>query len=213
MQKGGQKGVLSQTSAPIQGSMVSCTSGRMRCRIAPSHRHPQTMQQLEEVLAAHPQVHQVQANVKTGSILVHHDPENGGLANVLSVLKDVGVVFGEITVPAVIGEQSVAAAHLTRAVADLNQRVRKATGEVVDLRLLIPLLLFLLALRQLRRRGLQFDGVPWYVLAWYAFDSFVKLHPSLSTSTTSSAAAATVQPESANGNKKLTASKGKHAKS
>lgn len=191
--------------------MVSCTSGRMRCRIAPSHRKSQTMQQIEAVLSAHPQVHQVKANVKTGSILVHHDPENGGLASVLSVLKDLGVVFGEVTVPVTIGEQSVAAANLTQAIADLNQRVRKATGEVVDLRSIVPLLLFLLALRQLRRKGLQFDRVPWYVLAWYAFDSFVKLHPSLSASSTVLPADAPLQ-DSANENKLPTVSKRQRAK-
>jgi Heavy metal associated domain 2 len=210
--KGDQKVESSPTEKiPIQGSVVSCTSGRIRCRIAPSHRQTQTMQQIEAVLASHPQVHEVKANVKTGSILVHHDPENEGLANVLSVLKDIGVVFGEIAVPAVLGEQSVAAANLTQAIADLNQRVRKATGEVVDLRLIIPLLLLLLALRQVRRKGLQFDGVPWYVLAWYAFDSFVKLHPSLSASSTALPPDTTVQ-DSVNGNKLPTASKWQRAK-
>lgn len=212
MQKGGQKVESSNTKVPIQGVMVSRTSGRVRCRIAPSHRQPQTMQQIEAVLNAHPQVHQVKANVKTGSILIHHDPENEGLANVLSVLQDAGVVFGEIAAPAAIGEQSAAAANLTKAIADLDRRVRKASGEVVDLRLIVPLVLLLLALRQLRRKGLQFDVVPWYVLAWYAFDSFVKLHPSLSASATVSPPDATV-PESANGNKKPTASKRQRAKS
>jgi hypothetical protein len=30
--------------------------------------------------------------------------------------------------------------------------------------------------RQLIIKGLQIDEIPWYSLAWYAFDSFVKLN-------------------------------------
>jgi hypothetical protein len=47
----------------------------------------------------------------------------------------------------------------------------------VDLRFLFPLSLSLLALRQLLVKGWQLELIPWYVLAWYAFDSFIKLHP------------------------------------
>jgi hypothetical protein len=47
-----------------------------------------------------------------------------------------------------------------------------------DLRALLPLGVGLLALRQaLRGRG-RLDDAPWYVLGWYAFDSFWKLRPS-----------------------------------
>jgi hypothetical protein len=31
-------------------------------------------------------------------------------------------------------------------------------------------------MRQLMIKGLQLEVIPWYVLAWYAFDSFLKLN-------------------------------------
>ena len=34
----------------------------------------------------------------------------------------------------------------------------------------------MLAMRQLIAKGWQLELIPWYVLAWYAFDSFIKLH-------------------------------------
>ncbi len=71
---------------------------------------------------------------------------------------------------------SEVASNLTDAVADLNKRVAQATNGVVDLRWLIPVGLGALAVRQLRRNGLKIETAPWYVLAYYAFDSFIKLH-------------------------------------
>ncbi|MBW4644285.1 MAG: DUF5132 domain-containing protein [Goleter apudmare HA4340-LM2] len=59
---------------------------------------------------------------------------------------------------------------------DLNEDVGRLTNGVADLRLLVPLGLGLLAMRQFIDRGLQLEEIPWYALAWYAFDAFVKLN-------------------------------------
>jgi len=52
------------------------------------------------------------------------------------------------------------------------------TNGVADLRLLLPLGFGALALRQVLDKGFELEEIPWYTLAWYAFDSFVKLHNS-----------------------------------
>jgi hypothetical protein len=59
---------------------------------------------------------------------------------------------------------------------DFNTDVDQITDGVMDLRSLFPLALALLALGQLVKQGTQWDTIPWYLLAWFAFDSFVKLH-------------------------------------
>lgn len=59
---------------------------------------------------------------------------------------------------------------------DLNNDVAKITSGALDLRLLVPVGLGTLAVTQLLKKGLQIEEIPWYTLAWYAFDSFVKLN-------------------------------------
>jgi hypothetical protein len=58
---------------------------------------------------------------------------------------------------------------------NLNQKIRQTSNGKVDLGFLIPLSFALLACRQLIIKGWQLELIPWYVLAWYAFDSFLKL--------------------------------------
>jgi hypothetical protein len=156
--------------------IVSQIPGRIRLRVAYPNRQREKMAQIEKTLAAHPQVNRVQTNVKTGSLLIHHDPENGGLDNVLAMLKDLGIILGDMTETQIAAERSQAAANLTKAIGDLNQRVQKTTDGLIDLRFMFPWGLSWLAVRQLLVKGWQFDLIPWYVLAWYAFDGFVKLN-------------------------------------
>ncbi|MCX7596144.1 MAG: DUF5132 domain-containing protein [Fischerella sp.] len=72
--------------------------------------------------------------------------------------------------------KSEVARDLINVIADVNTDVGRITNGVVDLRLLLPLGFSVLAIRQLFIKGLQIDEIPWYVLAWYAFDSFMKLN-------------------------------------
>lgn len=70
---------------------------------------------------------------------------------------------------------SEVAGEMLDAASELDRRVAWLTNNYVDLRLLIPLGLGTLALGQLITKGPQLDKIPWYNLAWYAFDSFYKL--------------------------------------
>ncbi len=73
------------------------------------------------------------------------------------------------------GRSSVAQ-DFVNVMSDLNADVDRMTNGVVDLRLLVPLSLSLFAIRQLLKQGWQFAEIPWYILAWFAFYSFVKLN-------------------------------------
>ena len=156
---------------PISTRVVSSTPGRLRLRVAQPHRQSGDMQRIANALQANPNINQVRTNIQNGSIVINHDGEDGSLDNVYATLRDLGIIFGDVALG-----KSEAAAEVSNAVVDLNKRVRQATNNAVDLRFLFPLGLGMFSIRQLVTRGLQLELIPWYVLAWYAFDSFIKLH-------------------------------------
>ncbi|MBD2292005.1 hypothetical protein H6G06_00545 [Anabaena sphaerica FACHB-251] len=155
----------------IATKIVSDTPGRLRLRVASENRQAEKMQHIANFLTAQPHITQVRTNIHHGSILIHHDDQTGTLAEILATLRDIGVIFADIT-----QGKTEAATGISNAVIDLNQRVQRATDGTVDLRFLFPFGLSILAVRQLIIKGLQLEVIPWYVLAWYAFDSYLKLN-------------------------------------
>ncbi|MEL7505053.1 MAG: DUF5132 domain-containing protein [Cyanobacteria bacterium J06554_6] len=98
---------------------------------------------------------------------------------------------------AIVGDSAPAsqvAGQLQATAQDWNAQMQALTGGQLDLRMLLSMGLGAIALRQLMRRGLQLDDMPWYVMAWYAFDTFVKLHP---VSAQTAAYSAATSPSSA----------------
>jgi hypothetical protein len=162
---------LETPSTPISTKVVSCTPGRLRLRVAPQHRQSGEMERIAKVLKANPQINNVGTNFQHGSITINYSGGDGSIHDVFATLKDLGIIFAELT-----QDKSGAATGIANAAADLNQRVARVTDGMVDLRFLFPLGLGALAVRKLLVKGLQFEIIPWYVLAWYAFDSFIKLH-------------------------------------
>jgi type II secretory pathway pseudopilin PulG len=76
------------------------------------------------------------------------------------------------------GQESTQTASQVRdTVTELNQQIRWLTNDLLDLRLLVSIGLASFALRQILVRGVRLDEIPWYALAWYALDTFVKFHP------------------------------------
>jgi hypothetical protein len=162
---------LHKTRPSIATKIISYTPGRLRLRVAQSDRLPERMQRITSILSSRPNIHQVKTNLHQGTIVINHLASQEGLTDVLATLEDLGLIFAEIT-----EGKTEATTTITNAILDLNQRVFSASGGVADLRLLFPLGLGLLSVRQLILKGWQLEVIPWYVLAWYAFDSFIKLN-------------------------------------
>ena len=160
-------------SLPLSTRVVSQVAGRVRLRVVTQGRNINSMEEIAQNLQAHPQIKRVQTNVNTGSILIYHRAEE---QDILAMLQDLGMLSIVQRASEIRESPSTAAASLTATVQELNQRVGLAAHGIVDLRFLLPLLLALLSLRQLRKQGVQLNLIPWYVLAWYAFDSFTKLN-------------------------------------
>jgi Heavy metal associated domain 2 len=164
------KAVTTANPSQISTKIVSDTPGRLRLRIATKSRNNEDIRKIATALEAHPNITQVQTNISQGSITIKHEGDDSH-ENTMAALKDLGIIFGDIA-----EGKSEAAAEVSNAVVDLNKRVGESTDGLVDLRFLFPLGLGCLSIRQLMIKGLQFDIIPWYVLAWYSFDSFLKLH-------------------------------------
>lgn len=158
--------------------VVSSTPSRTRIRVSAKRRTPQEIDHITKALQALPDVYSVRPNLQTGSIIIHHDQSAKVIDNFVATLCDLGVIlFHTVNVELPeTGDKSEVAGDLVQAVTDLNRRVGEATHGVVDLRFLLPFGLGGLAIYQLLQKGWQLESAPWYVLAYYAFDSFIKLH-------------------------------------
>jgi hypothetical protein len=171
------------------GHIVSQAPGRLRVRLHRDHRDPAELAQIERGLARRDGVDAVATNPRTGSILVHYDHHALSKADVTAMLFDVGVVAREVLgaeeVPEDLGgdvpQHSSTATGLLGALTDLDRRISRLTGGRIDVKVLVPAGLGLLALRQFATAGLGLAEVPAYVLLWYTFDSFYKLHQRHST--------------------------------
>jgi hypothetical protein len=60
----------------------------------------------------------------------------------------------------------------------MDRALARATGGHLDLKLLVPLGLALLALRELMRQG-ELQSAPWHALLWYSYNLFYQFHPEM----------------------------------
>ena len=148
--------------------IVSSTPRRTRIKVSHKRRSPEEMARLAEALRASPKVSEVETNLCAGTLIVHHKEK--ALADIKGELKDLGVI-----VLAATGVDT-SAESLTDAVSDLENLVGPVLGSILDLKLLVPLGFGALAALQLARRGLEIGGAPWYLLAYFAFEAFVRLN-------------------------------------
>jgi len=156
----------------------------MRVRLHRNQRDPAELAQIQHRLAGRDGVSAVATDARTGSVLVTYDHHALSKDDLKTMLFDVGViardVLGAEGVPEDLGLEaaphSSTATGLLDALTDLDQRVSKLTGGRIDIKLLVPAGLGLIGLRQIMTSGLGLAEVPAYVLLWYTFDSFYKLH-------------------------------------
>ncbi len=184
--------------------IVSHTPGRVRVRLRPQLRRPEAMQRIRSRLEREPGVHAVETNPETGSVLVHYEHGPRSLSDLVAALQDVGVIFHDVSEGPGAVDTREGSAHsstaqgIIGALDDLNHQLSLLTGHTIDLKLLFPFSLGALGVWQLARRGWGIEEVPAYVLLWYAFDSFYKLHREPGHEAAPHAAAPQKQP-SANG--------------
>ena len=148
--------------------IVSSTPKRTRIKVSRKRRNPEEMARLAEALQASSKVDEVKTNVYAGTLIVHHKEK--ALPDIRAQLKDLGVI-----VMAATGVET-SPQSLTDAVSDLMKQEGPIAGSLPSLKLLVPMGFGVLAALQLARRGLEMGGAPWYLLAYFAVESYIKLN-------------------------------------
>ena len=160
--------------------VVSSIPGRVRLKVAPAYRTQEEMQRVAAALTGLPGMGDVRVTVGTGSILAFFDPERESLDSLRAALGGIGVDLGAPAggTPSAggAGRTARAATNVTTTLGGLDERVGRMANGAFDLRLLVPVGLGALAIRQILREGLELEEIPWYVLAWDAFQSFNTLY-------------------------------------
>jgi hypothetical protein len=149
--------------------VMSVLPGRVRLR-AVSAEGRRRLADVAEKLRASSEVTSVDVRERSASVVVRFDPAH--VSAMGDRLLDLGV-----DVRAGVGSGSSAgpAAAVAAAAAAANGAVgRRLKG--TDLRALVPLGLGLMAARRALRGEERLADAPWYILAWYASETFWKFH-------------------------------------
>lgn len=165
------------TNSLIFAQILSQTPNRIRLRVFPSPQRTERIKLLVADLETQSAVDRVRSNFHSGTITIFHHSRSFDSVNLLETLANLGLIITN-TPPnssQLTSQSSIAAASVTQVTKGLNQYIRQTSRGLFDLGFLVPLSFALLAWRQLSQKGWQFEMIPWYVLAWYAFDSFIKL--------------------------------------
>jgi Heavy metal associated domain 2 len=165
--------------------VVHAIPGRVRVKISRLKEEPAFAREIQERLSAVRGIQQVEVNPVTGSVLVLYD--RTALESLDSLLSLAAwfsslfpdLEFGELeswlTSANGNGNATALTEHLSSFFGGLNTKVSETTGGI-DLKLLLPLSLFLLGVRGMLVAG---KGVfpAWYDLLWFAFGTFFMLNP------------------------------------
>ena len=146
------------------------SAGRVRVRVGRQARSPEHMARVRRHLEAHPAVHSVAVNQRTGSVLVQGktaDDLRAALDSCLEIVDEAG--------PENLPEAGVESVVIL--LKGVDRRIMRSTGGRLSLRWLVPAGFVAVALRQLLRSGLTVGEIPWFVLLYYGVDSFLKLYP------------------------------------
>ena len=153
--------------------LVSATPGRVRLRLPAGATDRNLLAAASDALAARAEVRRAEARWQTRSLVVEFDPGAGEAA--WAALGELGLArpAAPPTTPAETADPE--AARVLGGLTRVNSLVARRTGGT-DLRTLVPVGLGMLALRQLVRGDQRLADAPWYVLAWYASETFQKFH-------------------------------------
>jgi hypothetical protein len=170
-------------------SVVHHIPGRLRVRLPHARRDPQLLGELGDFIRGVGGVHAVEVNPITGSILVHYHPESqteiesllrrtqeqSGLGlDEAPALTEADELMEKIEREAeFLSSHSELALQVVNALKALNREIRAASGNTVDLKVLLPAGLALWAFFKAESNV----ATPlWVTLAIFSFNSFVALH-------------------------------------
>ena len=178
--------------------IVHALPGRVRVKLPRLQGNAALAREIERTLTPLESIQHVETSTTTGSVLVLYEPRllatlGTETVGALSVLADMLGLSVEDVPMAELQRRLYAATHgvpagmsttlgsIAALLGSVNAGVIPVTGGWGELRTLVPLTLAFLGLRSL----LLADRLPfpsWYEYLWFAFSTFVALHPSRSSS-------------------------------
>jgi hypothetical protein len=177
---------------PHHAKVAHHVRGRIRVKLPSVRGNVAVLRQVADSLASRDGVHSVECNVQTGSIVVHYDhthqdsiqqdlQEHGRNSGLFLLappeVSEVDQIAESIQREAeFLAEHSEAARKVVDSAKELNQKLRRATNNNVDLKVLLPLGLALWALVE---HDPELATPLWLTLSIFSFNSFVSLHPPL----------------------------------
>lgn len=163
--------------ASINGAQILHRSpGRLRVRVPALREDPDLASRIVERLGDLPGVHAVQTNPVTASVLVLHEPEGFDEQKWSEAAHSEGLFVLSAGPPSALAPAAPRGAAAWAAWERVNHSVNRLSGNLLDLRTLIPLAMVLWSIRQiLTERPLA--RTPWYTLLWYAFGIFTRFNP------------------------------------
>jgi len=169
-------------------TVVHHLPGRLRVRLPRSRRDPRLLEQVRDFVQGLGGVCHVEINPVTGSILVHYRPESEeeihrllSQASTVDAFEEAPPALTEADEMAVkiekeaefLAAHSEVALQMVTAVKALNREIREATGNMVDMKVLLPAGL---AVWAFLKAGADVATPLWVTLAIFSFHSFVALH-------------------------------------
>jgi hypothetical protein len=156
--------------------LAHASPGRVRVRVDRAVPDAQALTIVEHALSEPSGRYRLQLNPSTRSLLIGFDPASQPVSQVLEAIEQSGVRLErpeEGPPPELPSDRVALGLTIDSVTGHLDQWVSERTHGGADLRTLVPVGFGVLALRELVSG--RFVAVPWYALAWYAFDSYWKL--------------------------------------
>lgn len=161
--------------ADLTVQVVHASPGRLRLRLPRDAFASPELAKLETVVSGQPGIRDVRRNERASSVTITYDPQAVSLPELAAAAAGTGVSVTMPAPPAWAGsvDGRVLGRSIERVFGRADGKVTEASRGMADLRTLVPVGFAALAAREvLAGRAV---AAPWYVLAWYAFETFTKL--------------------------------------
>ncbi len=147
--------------------------GRARLRIPAGKGNRARLEHVQQVLEQMPGVHRVDTNVVLGSVLVQYDPAVS--ANFIRLLTDYAAQHELFALTCDDTEACISEADRSvhRFMNELNKGVQAATGDLINLKELLPLAMGVYGLLFVNRSQAAAQWLNWIQVA---FDTYIDLH-------------------------------------
>lgn len=151
--------------------------GRVRLRLDPRELSEENCGEILGALTSLPGVEDVRITPRTGSVVIRFDPAALDVDRLGWLAREAEILALEPGAAAAADRPpSLTAQRVMRTFGEVDARLAELTEGRWDLRSVVPFAFGALALRQAIGDFGALGAAPWYVFAWYAFDSFWKLN-------------------------------------